>query len=152
MPNRPPSRPPARPPARPKRPLPKCELEVVNPDDVLVMSINQRWYRSFTSNSDRYPLTLEIPPHFLNDGYNLVAGDYTNVALPGERNDVTVEYKILLDGKEVVHVNYQTEVEAHTFTIHFKDSFNSGARERTEGTARIKKTGRFQDLMDWQKE
>jgi hypothetical protein len=151
MPNRPP--PSGRPPApKPKRTLPKCELEVVNPDDVLVMSINQRWFRSFTSNSDRYPLTLEIPPGFLNDGYNLVTGDYTNVALPGERNDVTVEYKILLDGKEVVHVNYQTEVEAHTFTIHFKDSFSSGARERTMGTARIKKTGRFQDLMDWQKE
>ena len=46
---------------------PKCELEIVNPDDILVIGINNKWFRTFTSNSDRYPLKIEIPPLFLND-------------------------------------------------------------------------------------
>ena len=113
-------------------PKPKCEIEVIDPDDVLILSINNRWYRSFTSNSDRYPLRVVVPGEFLNAGWNLIMGNYTNVALPG-KNDATVDYRVLLDDNEVVHVNYTTEVDPTTFTINFKDTFNLRARQRITG-------------------
>jgi len=137
------------PPPAPRRP--RCELEVVDPDDVLVMSINERWFRTFTSGSDRYPLKMDIPQEFLHDRWNLVHGSYTNVALTG-RNDATVEYRILLDGNEVVHVVYRTEVEPQTFTIEFKDTFSLHARERKTGHQISKGSTRFDQLMEWQDE
>ena len=37
---------------------PICHLEVINPDDVLVVGVNNKWFRTFTSSSDR-----SLPAH-----------------------------------------------------------------------------------------
>lgn len=133
--------------------MPACQIEVVDPDDVLVLNVNERWHRTFTSSTDRYPLLIDVPAQFLNDGWNLIEGTYTNVAIAGHRNEASVEYKLLLDGKEVVHVTYRTEVQPQTFTLVFKDTFNVGAREIDRGKRSGRMSGgRFQDLMQWQDE
>lgn len=139
---------PAPPPARP--PHPRCRLEVLNPDDVLVVGVNDQWFRTFTSNSDRYPLTLEVPPDALREGWNVVAGTYTNIALPG-KNDASVEYRLLLEDAEVVRVSYKAEVAAQqTFTLGFKDSFHQRQRAIERGTTVARASSRFQDLMNFQ--
>ena len=131
---------------------PKCILEIVNPDDVLVVGVNNKWFRTFTSSSDRYPLKIEIPPLFLNEQWNLVTGAYTNVALVG-KNDAKVEYKVLLDNNEVVHVVYTTEVQPETFSITFKDTFSLLARKVEKGVSGdTKRRNRFDDLMAWQRD
>jgi hypothetical protein len=131
---------------------PKCILELINPDDVLVIGINNKWFRSFTSNSDRFPLKIEIPPLFLNEKWNLITGSYTNVALVG-KNDAKVEYKVSLNDNEVVHVTYSNEVQPESFSITFKDTFSLEARAIDKGvsgdTGRRK---RFDDLMSWQRD
>ena len=75
---------------------PACTLEVINPDDILVISINDKWHRTFTSSAGRYPIKLTIPSEFINIGWNKVTGDYTNVALTG-KNDALVDYKLYLE-------------------------------------------------------
>lgn len=139
-----------------RKPLPKCTIEVVDPDDVLILNLNDRWHRSFTSSTDRYPLMIDVPPQFLNQGWNMIEGTYTNVAIAGHRNDASVEYKILLDGKAVVHVTYRTEVQPQTFTLVFKDTFNLEAREidsgRRSGRVAGGSGGRFDDFMQWSDE
>jgi hypothetical protein len=131
---------------------PKCILEVVNPDDVLVVGINNKWYRTFTSSSDRYPLKIEIPPLFLNEQWNLISGGYTNDA-KHEKNYAKVEYKVLLDNSEVVHVVYTTEVQPETFSITFKDTFSLHARKVEKGVSGdTKRRNRFNDLMAWQRD
>lgn len=131
---------------------PRCTLEIVNPDDVLVVGVNNKWFRTFTSSSDRYPLALDIPPEFLNDGWNLITGSYTNVALVG-KNDANVEYRVLLDGNEVVYVVYKTEVQPQHFSLTFKDTFSLRATEidkgRKGGPARSK---RYDQMMQWSNE
>lgn len=139
--------PPTGPQARP--PKPKCTVEVIDPDDILIIGINERWFRTFTTASDRYPIQIEIPSMFLNDGWNLVTAQYTNVALAGLRNDASVDYRILLDGQEVVHVAYKVDVQPQTFTINFKDSFSLAAREIDRGQSTARTSGRFQDMMQW---
>lgn len=142
------SRQPSQPAARPPRP--RCRIEVVNPDDVLVLGVNGQWYRTFTSNSDRYPLAIDVPPEALKDAWNVVTGDYTNVALPG-KNDANVEYRVLLDDAEVVRVTYKAEVGSQqTFTVHFKDSFHLRQRAVERGTSTGRASSRFQDLMKFQ--
>ena len=72
-----------------------CVIEIVNPDDILIVSVNDFWHRSFTSSSDRYPARVHVPPEFVVDGWNTIVGAYTNVALTG-KNDANVEYRVLL--------------------------------------------------------
>ncbi len=133
-------------------PKPTCILEVVNPDDVLVIGINNKWFRTFTSSSDRYPLKIKIPTLFLNEQWNLITGAYTNVALVG-KNDAKVEYKVLLDANEVVHVVYTTEVQPETFSITFKDTFSLLSRKVDKGVSGdTKRRNRFDDLMAWQRD
>ena len=127
---------------------PTCHVEIINPDDILVVGVNNKWFRTFTSSSDRYPIRLEIPAPFLLNGWNLVTANYTNVPLIG-KNDSNVEYKVLLDGEEVVHVTYKTEVEAQAFSLTFKDTFSLSAREIDRGTTGRKASKRFKDLMSW---
>ncbi|RMG09062.1 MAG: hypothetical protein D6731_20575, partial [Planctomycetota bacterium] len=127
---------------------PTCHLEVVNPDDLLVVGINDRWFRTFTSSSDRYPIRLEIPSEFLVDRWNVITGTYTNVPLVG-KNDANVEYRVLLDGQEVVHVTYRSEVEAQAFSACFKDSFALDARSIDRGVVGRRASRRFSDLMAW---
>lgn len=131
---------------------PKCTLEVIDPDDILIIGLNDRWFRTFTSGSDRYPVQIDIPPGFLVDGWNQLAGNYTNVAVAGHKNDCSVEYRLLLDGQPVVHVNYKTDVHPQTFTIHFKDTFSSRARQIDRGRSSGKTSARFQDMMEWSRE
>ena len=138
----------AGPAARPA--APKCTIEVIDPDDVLVLGLNDRWFRTFTTGSDRYPVQFDIPPGFLVDGWNQVVGNYTNVAVAGHKNDCSVEYRVLLDGQEVVHVSYKTDVHPQTFTIVFKDTFSSRARAVDRGRSTGRASGRFQDMMEWQ--
>lgn len=130
---------------------PKCTIELINPDDILVLGINNKWFRTFTTSSDRYPVKVEVPAVFLNDGWNLVTGDYTNVPLVG-KNDATVEYKVLLDDNEVVHVIYRSEVEALPFSLTFKDTFSLKARALVRGVQAKKRSSRFQDMMAWHSE
>ena len=130
---------------------PTCHLEVINPDDVLVVGVNNKWFRTFTSSSDRYPLKLQIPAAFLNDAWNLVSGNYTNVALVG-KNEANVEYKIFLEGNEVVHVVYRCEVQPESFAIHFKDTFSLKQRSIERGSApATKRQSRFNEMMSWHK-
>lgn len=140
-----------RPPAQPARPArPRCRIEVLNPDDVLVLGVNEQWFRTFTSNSDRYPLAIDVPPEALKDAWNVVTGAYTNVALQG-KNDANVEYRVLLDDAEVVRVTYKAEVGSQqTFTVHFKDSFHLRQRAVERGTSSGRASSRFQDLMKFQ--
>jgi hypothetical protein len=136
-------------PARPK--LPRCRIEVLNPDDVLVLGVNETWFRTFTSSSDRYPLTLEVPPEALRDPWNVVTAAYTNVALAG-KNEANVSYRVLLDEAEVVRVVYKAEVQPQTFTVQFKDSFHLAQRgvERGQAPGAARGSTRFQDLMKFQ--
>ena len=127
---------------------PKCILEIVNPDDILVVGLNSKWFRTFTSNSGKYPLKLEVPSEFLIPGWNCLSADYTNVALEG-KNDAEVEYRLLLDDNEVVHVIYRTEVKPQTFTVHFNDTFSSTAVGIDMGESDGKDKSRFNDLMAW---
>ncbi len=134
--------------ARPPRP--RCRIEVLTPDDVLVLGVNEQWFRTFTSNSDRYPLTIDVPPEALKDAWNVVTGDYTNVALSG-KNDANVEYRVLLDDAEVARVSYKAEVASQqTFTARFKDSFHLRQRAVERGTNSGRASSRFQDLMKFQ--
>lgn len=142
--------PPSGPAPRPQKP--KCTVEVLDPDDILIIGINDRWFRTFTTASDRYPLQIEVPGLFLNDGWNLVTAQYTNVALAGARNDASVDYRILLDGQEVVHVAYKVDVQPQTFTINFRDSFSLAARSIDRGQSTARTSGRFQDMMQWSDE
>jgi hypothetical protein len=135
----------------PGAPKPVCTVEVLNPDDILVLGINNKWFRTFTSSSDRYPIRLRVPAAFLNDGWNLITGDYSNVALVG-KNDANVEYKVQLDGQDVVHVVYKTEVQPEHFEVHFKDTFSLKARavDRGQGEdAGGRASKRFQSFMAW---
>lgn len=136
-------------PARPK--LPRCRIEVLNPDDLLVLGVNGTWFRTFTSSSDRYPLMLEVPPEALRDPWNVITADYTNVALAG-KNEANVNYRVLLDEAEVVRVIYKAEVQPQTFTVHFKDSFHLAQRgvDRGQPPGPKQGTSRFQDLMKFQ--
>lgn len=128
---------------------PRCILEIIDPDDILIVGVNGRWFRTFTSSSTRYPLEVEVPAEFINDSWNLVSGDYTNVALTGPKNDASVEYKLKVNGQDMVHVTYRTEVQNHTFTVHFKDTF-SLKRGRDRGTVRQDANSkRFSQYMDW---
>lgn len=141
-------------PAPSGRPRLPCILEVIDPDDILVVNINNRWFRSFTSNSDRYPLRIEVPREFINEGWNLVTGDYTNIALTTSKNEATVNYRILIGDQTRVHVHYDTEVMPHTFNITFKDTFNTKALKpsQTGAPRQVRKTGgseRFDKFMDW---
>lgn len=131
---------------------PRCVLEVIDPDDILVIGINGRWFKTFTSSSARYPLEVEVPGEFVNDTWNLVTGDYTNVALTGPKNDASVEYKLKVGETDMVHVTYRTEVQNHTFTVHFKDTF-SLRRGPNRGTVRRDaSSARFNQYMDWSDE
>ncbi len=137
----------------PEKPAkPACTLELINPDDILVIGVNNKWFRTFTTSSDRYPIRLEIPSGFINDGWNLITGDYSNVPLVG-KNDSNVEYKLLIEGKEVVHVTYCSEVQPIAFSLTFKDTFSLKARsiDRGSGGAR-RRSSRFDDLMAFHKE
>jgi hypothetical protein len=136
----------AAPAGKPKPPT--CTVEIINPDDVLVIGVNDCWYRSFTSSSDRYPIKVEVPAHALRPGWNLVSGAYTNIALVG-KNDANVEYKVLLDSKEVVHVGYKTEVHPQCFTVNFKDSFSLSSRGLTRGTQARRKSTRYEEMMGY---
>ena len=128
-----------------------CHLEVINPDDVLIVGVNNKWFRTFTSSSDRYPLKIEVPAAFLNESWNLVTGAYTNVALVG-KNEANVEYKVFLQGQEVVHVVYRCEVQAESFAIHFKDTFSLKQRSIERGsTPSTKRQSRFEEMMAWHK-
>jgi hypothetical protein len=135
----------------PQRQGHSCIVEVVNPDDILILSVNDFWHRSFTSSSDRYPVRVHVPPEFVVDGWNVIVGAYTNVALTG-KNDANVEYRVFLDEQEVVHVIYKTEVEPQNFTVHFKDSFSPHYKpEHGSAAGAGRASDRFKDLMTWQK-
>jgi len=127
---------------------PRCVLEVVNPDDILVVGINNSWFRSFTSSSDRYPLKLEIPAEFVEVGVNLITGEYTNVAVTG-KNDAEVEYKLYLEDEPVVHVVYRTEVHPQTFSLTFRDSFHSDTRAIDRGETAGRSSSRYDELMNF---
>ena len=127
---------------------PRCVLEVVNPDDILVVGINNSWFRSFTSSSDRYPLKLEIPAEFVEVGVNLITGEYTNVAVTG-KNDAEVEYKLYLEDDPVVHVVYRTEVHPQTFSLTFRDSFHSDTRAIDRGEIVGRSSSRYDELMNF---
>lgn len=125
---------------------------MLSPDDVLVLGVNEQWFRTFTSNSDRYPLTIDVPAEALKDAWNVVTADYTNVALAG-KNDANVEYRVLLDDAEVVRVTYKAEVGSQqTFTLRLKDAFHLRQRavERGTSSAPARGSSRFQDLMKFQ--
>lgn len=131
---------------------PRCKLEVVSPDDVLVIGINEVWFRTFTSNSDRYPVTVELPADLVRD-WNVITAAYTNVALSGGKNEANVAYRVLLDDAEVVSVSYRAEAALNqTFTVNFKDSFHVNQRTLERGTspAGARGSNRFQDLMKFQ--
>jgi hypothetical protein len=132
-----------------KAPRPKVKLEVVNPDDVLILGVNDTWYRSFSANSDRYPVAIEVPPDVIKEGWNFVTGAYTNVALPG-KNEASVNYKVFLDDAEVVTVTYKAELQPQTFTINFKDSFHLRQKAVDRGQSTARASSRFQDLMKFQ--
>ena len=138
------------PPADPRKQPPQYVVELLNPDDVLILGVNDRWFRSFTSSSDRYPLRFPIPPEVVNDGWNFITGQYTNVALTG-KNDANVEYRVLLGEQELVHVIYKTEVQPQTFSVTFKDSFSPAHKPERGAGPPAKPTDRFKDLMAWQK-
>ena len=129
---------------------PRCTVEVIDPDDIVVIGVNNKWFRTFTSNSDRYPLRVDVPVEFLNDGWNLITGDYTNVALSG-KNDATVEYKVLVGDVEVVHVTYKSEVQPQTFNLTFKDTFTLDPRRIPKAReVRARGSSRFDEFMEWQ--
>jgi hypothetical protein len=128
---------------------PKCKIEIVSPDDLLVVGINELWFRSFTSSSDRYPLSIDVPPDVLKDGWNTITGSYTNVALPG-KNEATVQYKVFLEENEVVTVGYKSELQAQNFTVHFKDSFHLRQKAVARGTPSGRVSSRFDEVMKFQ--
>lgn len=127
---------------------PQCSIEVLNPDDILVIGINDRWFRTFTSSSHRYPVRLDVPSEFLNDDWNLISADYTNVALLG-KNDANVEYKLYLNEHEVVHAIYKTEVQPQTFTVTFKETFSLSQTSVDKGQEGARKSKRFSNYMEW---
>lgn len=148
MPEKPEKAPPSDKPEKVQR---RYFIELVNPDDVLILGVNDRWFRSFTSSSDRYPLKFQIPPDVMSDHWNYVTGVYTNVALTG-KNDANVEYRVLLDDRELVHVIYKTEVQPQTFSVTFKDTFSPYYKPEKTAPPVAKGTDRFKDMMAWQKE
>lgn len=140
------------PPPRPATPppRPKVRLEVVNPDDVLALGVNDLWFRTFTSSSDRYPLTIDLPPEALKDGWNVVTAEYTNVALPG-KNDANVHYRVLVEEAEAAVVQYRCEVQSQqTFTVRFKDSFHLRQRAIERNQSGGRPSSRFHEVMKFQ--
>ncbi len=126
---------------------PVCTLEIINPDDILIIGINDKWFRTFTSNTGHFPIKLTIPQEFINDDWNTINGRFTNVALEDAMNTAEVEYKVQLDGRDVVHVMYKTETKPQTFTVEFNDTFSTQARDIDRGESKKKDSSRFDYMM-----